>query len=225
MVSRMQARRDSAEPIEHILGGTVFCGEWFIVTKDVLIPRAETEMLVDFVMNALCSMPYAPRVLDLGIGSGCIAVMLAKKLNCHVVAVDISDKALNVAKQNAKMHGVSEKIEFIKSDWYEGLEIERVDIIVSNPPYIAEEEWGEIPEEVKQYEPKSALLAGEKGLDCYKAIISGAIKHLVPGGRIVLEIGYKQADLVKGLLKETFKDMEVIKDQYGNDRVVSAWIN
>lgn len=239
MVSQIQVNRCDPMPVEYILGGSFFCGEWFIITPDVLIPRQETETLVEYTIKKSETTRRGTRisgsgypdlksefkVLDLGTGCGNIAITLAKKLNCKVYAIDISLKALGVAKRNTKLHGVEDRIEFYKSNWYNELDIEPVDIIVSNPPYIAEEEWERLPEEVKNYEPQIALKAGKDGLDHYKRIISGAKKMLVSGGRIVLEIGYNQAEAIKKLL-DGFRDIEVIKDCYSNNRVVSAiWIN
>lgn len=220
MVSQIQANRCDPGPVEYILGGSFFCGEWFVITPDVLIPRQETETLIEVTRSHAKGRPEI-RILDLGTGCGNIAIILAKKLNCRVYAIDISLKALGVAKRNTKLHGVEDRIEFYKSNWYNELDIGPVDIIVSNPPYIAEEEWERLPEEVKNYEPQIALRAGENGLGHYKRIISGAKKMLVSGGRIVLEIGYNQAEAIKKLL-DGFRDIEVIKDCYSNNRVVSA---
>lgn len=217
MVSQIQARRNDPQPVEYLLGGSFFCGEWFIVTPDVLIPRFETEILIDYVIKKTQYL----RILDLGTGSGNIAIILTKRLGCKVYAVDISQEALSIAKRNAKMHGVEDLVEFYKSDWYSGLDIAPVDFIISNPPYVSEEEWDSLPEDVKDYEPRIALWGGRDGLKHYRKIISGAKKMLIPGGRIVLEIGYNQAEDVKKLL-EGFRDIEVINDQFGNPRVVTA---
>jgi release factor glutamine methyltransferase len=215
-------------PLEYILEGTLFCGEWFVVRPGVLIPRMETELLLEYVLEKVKSEKVkgkSVKVLDLGTGSGNIAIMLAKKVDCHICAVDISDLALKIAKENAILHKVENKINFYKSNWYDDLDVSSFDVIVSNPPYVAEEEWDSLPVEVRDYEPKAALLAGRQGLDGYKKIIEGAKKNLVPGGRIVLEIGHNQAELVKNLLDE-FKEIEVIKDQFGKDRIINAvWIN
>lgn len=221
MVSQIQAERSDPRPVEYILGGTFFCGEWFIVSPDVLIPRCETETLVEKsetpCLPAGRRNPKAEtRILDLGTGCGNIAIILAKRFGCKVYAVDISDRALDIARRNARMHGVEDKVEFYKSDWYLNLDIEPVDIIVSNPPYITEDEWDSLPIEVREYEPRVALCGMH-----YNKIISGAKKMLVPGGRIILEIGYNQVSLVKGLL-EGFKDIEVTDDCFGNPRVVCA---
>lgn len=221
MVSQIQAHRNDPQPVEYSLGGSFFCGEWFIVTKDVLIPRFETGTLIKKVSSLQSPVPRNIRVLDLGTGCGNIAIILAKRLGSKIYAVDISEEALDVARENARLHGMESLIEFYKSDWYSGLDILPVDIIVSNPPYISEEEWDSLPRDVKDYEPRIALWGGRDGLEHYRKIISGAKKILVPGGRIVLEIGYNQAEAVKNLL-EGFKEIEIIKDQFGNPRVVSA---
>jgi len=225
MVSHLQAQLNELQPLEYILEGSLFCGEWFVVRPGVLIPRMETELLVECVIEKAKRQKDKSKtvgVLDLGTGSGNIAVILAKKINCNVYAVDISDSALKIAKENAVLHRVDNKIEFIKSEWYKNINIKPVDIIVSNPPYIGEEEWDSLPLEVKDYEPKIALLSGKDGLDSYKNIISGAKKMLISDGKIILEIGYKQAESVKKLLLEDFRDIEIIKDQFGNDRIITA---
>lgn len=224
MVSQMQVYRSDPTPIQYILGGTFFYGEWFLVTPDVLIPRFETEVLVEYVVDKVKNQKSKIkniRVLDLGTGCGNIAIILAKRLDCQVYAVDIMDDALYIARRNARMHGVSHKIRFYKSDWYDALDIGPVDIIVSNPPYIAGDQWDSLPIEVKDYEPRIALWGGKDGLEHYRRIISGAKEILRPDGRIVLEIGYNQADTVKGLM-EGFEDIEVIKDQFGIPRVISG---
>jgi release factor glutamine methyltransferase len=229
MVSHLQAQLNDPYPLEYVLEGTLFCGEWFVVRPSVLIPRLETELLVEYtIRKAKIQNPKSETItiLDLGTGSGNISIMLAKKLDCKVYAVDISDAALKIAKENAILHRVDNKIEFHKSDWYKDLAIDPVDIIVSNPPYIAEGEWDSLPVEVKDYEPRMALFAGEDGLNSYKDIISGAQKMLVSGGRIVLEIGHKQAKSVKKIL-DGFKEVEIIKDHFGNDRIITGikWTN
>lgn len=218
MVSQLQARLDNPYPLEYILEETLFCGEWFLVTQDVLIPRPETEVLANCVLQ---SAGDGVRILDMGTGCGNIAVISAKRLNCEVIATDISEKALLIANKNAIIHRVDNKIKFIKSDWYNSLDIEPADIIVSNPPYIAEEEWDSLPPEVKDYEPRIALWGGKGGLESYGKIISGAKKMLKPDGRIIMEIGCNQAEQVSGLL-DGFKEIEVIKDSYGNNRVITA---
>lgn len=224
MVSRIQAHRNDPKPLEYILGGSFFYGEWFIVTPDVLIPRIETETLVNYVIcnlqSIICNLKNI-RILDLGTGSGNIAIILAKRLGCKVYAVDVSEGALGIARKNAKMHGVEDLVEFYKSDWFDEIRIEPVDLIVSNPPYISEEEWDSLSGDVKDYEPRIALWGGKEGLEHHKKIISGARNMLVPDGRIVMEIGYNQADSVCELLKD-FGDVEIISDQFGNSRIISA---
>lgn len=227
MVSQIQAHRNDPKPLEYILGGSFFCGEWFIVTPDVLIPRIETETLVNYVLSKSAIRPdvtsgqFEIRILDLGTGSGNIAIILAKKLGYKVYAVDVSEGALGVARKNAKMHGVEDLVEFYKSDWFDELKIEPVDLIASNPPYISEEEWNSLSGDVKDYEPRVALWGGKEGLEHYKKIISGARNMLVPDGRIVMEIGHNQAEYVKRLL-QGFRDIEVIYDNFGNSRIISA---
>ena len=209
-------------PIQYILGGTEFCGLWFEVTPDTLIPRPETEVLIEYILK---KYEYREvRILDLGTGCGNIAVTLAKNLKAKVYAVDVSIKALSVAARNAVRCKVVDKIEFYCSDWFRGLRIDPVDIIISNPPYIARDEWGSLPSCVKDYEPRIALWGGESGLDHYKVIFSEASRFLVSGGELVLEIGWNQGDLVKNLAGKigSFTDIKVKKDYEQRDRIIIA---
>ena len=224
MVSRIQAHRNNPRPVSYVLGGSYFCGEWFLVSPEVLIPRKETELLVNYIINIAGNRNLPPaglRVLDLGTGSGNISVILAKRLDCAVYAVDIRAGALAIARRNARMHEVENKIKFSQSDWGSGMDIEPVDIVVSNPPYIGDEEWDLLPPEVKDFEPHIALRGGRRGLQHYGKIIDGADRWLLPGGIIVLEIGPKQAGDVEVLMKG-FTDIRVIADQYNNPRMISG---
>ena len=224
MVSQIQVHRNNPQPVPYVLGGSYFCGEWFLVSPEVLIPREETELLVNKIINIAGkrkSITGRLRILDMGTGSGNISVVLAKRLDCIVYAVDIKEEALDIARRNARMHGVENKIEFCRGDWYAGINIEPVDIVVSNPPYIADEEWDLLPPEVRDFEPRIALRGGSKGLEHYGKIIAGARKLLVPGGVIMLEIGPRQADDVKDLMKG-FTGIKVTADQYNNPRIISG---
>lgn len=210
------------KPIQYILGRAEFCGLWFEVTTDTLIPRPETEVLIEYIVKKYEGREV--RILDLGTGCGNIAVALAKNLKARVYAVDVSIKALSVAARNAVKYKVVDKIEFYCSDWFRDLEIDPVDIIVGNPPYIAKHEWSSLPSMVKDYEPRIALWGGENGLDHYKVIFREASRFLVPGGELVLEIGWNQGDLVKNLAGRAgnFANIDVKKDHELRDRVISA---
>src|SRR3989338_9404715 len=189
-------RRAAREPSQYIIGEQEFWGLAFKVTSDVLIPRPETEILVEEAIKAAAT-GHAPLILDLCTGSGCIAVTLAKEIpDSRVFAVDISEKVLSVARENAERHGVAERITFLNGDIFEplnGLNI-KADIIVSNPPYISKKMMAGLEPEVKDYEPQAALYGGDDGLDFYRRIISESPAYLTQGGHLILEMGYDQTE-------------------------------
>ncbi len=212
-------RRALHEPIQYILGEQEFFGLSFHVTRNVLIPRPETEHLVE---AALARLPKnAPvRIADVGAGSGAIAVALAYALpQAKIVALDISPPALAIAAGNAEMHGVHDRIEFRESDLLEAARGERFDAIVSNPPYVPTTEELEI--QVRDYEPASALYAGESGLDIYRRLIPQAREALQPNGWLIMEIGHGQRDALADLLRE-WSSVEFIDDLQGIPRVACA---
>ena len=217
-IEKAVKRRIKGEPITKIFGRTEFFGYEFIVTKDVLSPRQETEILVENVLK------YAKRkmnILDLCTGSGIIAVSLAKNVDAHITATDISEKALCVARQNAQNNNV--KVELKLSNLFEDLKYgKKFDIIVSNPPYIPTDEISNLDVEVKNYDPKLALDGGSDGLDFYKKIAKTSPKFLAKGGRLFLEIGYNQKEDIKALLQDNFEDIICIKDYSKCDRVIIA---
>ena len=205
-------------PLQYITGSQEFMGLEFEVNEHVLIPRQDTELLVEEVQKE-CS---GKTVLDLCTGSGCIIISLARLGNiARATAVDISDKALELAVRNAKKHQV--KVDFIESDLYE--KVSGVfDIIVSNPPYIRTGEIEALMPEVRKHEPQIALEGGADGLIFYRRIIEGLRSHLTENGRVFFEIGCDQAEAVKQLLaQEGFEEIVVRKDFSGLDRVISAW--
>ena len=204
-------------PLQHLTGSQEFMGLDFAVNENVLIPRQDTEILVEEVIK-VCE---GKSVLDLCTGSGCIIISLAKLSRItEAVAVDISEKALEVAADNAQRHGV--RIELIKSDLYEKVS-GSYDIIVSNPPYIRTEEVAALMPEVRDHEPYIALEAGSDGLMFYRRIIEGLSAHLKKDGKVFFEIGYDQAEAVKALLiSQGFTQVAVMKDLSGLDRVISA---
>lgn len=205
-------------PIAYIFGSANFYGLDFQVNENVLIPRPETEELVEeFLKNKLTENST---VLDIGTGSGAIAVTIAKKSLAKVTSVDISEKALNVAKINAKNNNA--QVEFVLSDVFENLMDRKFDFIISNPPYISMSEYENLDIDVKAYEPKLALVADDDGLYFYKKIISEAPKHLKPGGKIYFEIGYLQAKSVAMMLQTNFIDINIKKDLQGQERIVFA---
>lgn len=208
-------------PIQHITHMQEFMKMNFYVDSDVLIPRPDTETLVEEVIE-IAKKVNAKKILDLCTGSGAIAVSLAKYIeNSEITAIDISAKALNVAKRNAKNNGVENQITFVESNLFENLPKEKYDIIVSNPPYIKKEVIKTLDEEV-QKEPKIALDGGYDGLDFYRKIINKSDEYLKFNGYLCLEIGYDQKDDVIELIENEDKYVNTYskKDLYGNDRIV-----
>ena len=213
-------RRSRREPLAYILGEREFMGLTFEVNADVLIPEQDTENLIEEIMRELHD---SDRILDLCTGSGCILLSLLHYSNgTSGVGTDLSGKALAVAGRNAERLGLADRTELRCGDLFEPLSPdERFDIIVSNPPYIKSGVIEELAPEVRGHEPRMALDGGEDGLSFYRRIIPEAVRHLVTGGMLFLEIGYDQADAVKSLMNNAgYYDVRSIKDYGGNDRVV-----
>jgi release factor glutamine methyltransferase len=216
----MVARRGRREPLQHILGTQEFCGLEFEVTPDVLIPRHDTETLVH---EALVRMPGAKSVLDIGTGSGCIAVALACKLpGASVTAVDISEAALIIAGRNAERNGVV--IEFLQGSLFEPVVGRRFDLMVSNPPYIPSRDIETLLPEVRDFDPRGALDGGKDGLDVYHALIPAAAGLFNPGGWLLVEVGIGQATDVARMFRATkvYGEPVISCDQGGIERVVGA---
>ena len=206
------------KPAQYILGYEDFHGLRFQVDERVLIPRPETEELVDLILEENPSKEL--KVLDIGTGSGAISVSLKKSRPLwQVTASDLSADALVLAKENAKLNQAD--ISFVQSDVFEDIS-GNFDIIVSNPPYISENEKDEVGVNVLTSEPNMALFADEDGLAIYRRIVEGAAEHLIPQGKIYFEIGYKQGQDLKQLLYLHFPDkrVRILKDQFGQDRMV-----
>lgn len=205
-------------PLQYITNQQEFMGLNFYVDENVLIPRSDTEVLVEAVINDI-DKEKSVKILDMCTGSGIVAVALAK--NCpkvEITAIDKSSGALEVAIKNAKIHNVQDKIKFIKSDMFESIN-EKYNIIVSNPPYIETEIIKTLSKDV-QNEPKMALDGGYDGLDFYKIIANNADEFLIENGQVFLEIGYNQKDTVTKIFKQKFKEVRCIKDLAGLDRVI-----
>ncbi|WPY95146.1 peptide chain release factor N(5)-glutamine methyltransferase [Limimaricola variabilis] len=209
-------RRCAREPVSHLTGSRAFYGRRFRVTRDVLDPRPETELLVE----AALSEPFG-HVLDLGTGSGCILLsLLAEMPDARGVGVDVSEAACAVARENAAALGLSDRAHISVSDWVSRVE-GVFDLVVSNPPYIAQEEMAELAPEVRDWEPSGALTDGGDGLSCYRAILDGAQEVLAPGGRLLMELGAGQAEAVGTLaVARGFAPIALIPDLDGRDRVI-----
>ena len=212
-------KRRNRIPLQLITGKTDFMGLDFFVSENVLIPRIDTEFLVE---EALKMVNDGAEVLDMCTGSGCILLSLMKyKNDIRGVGADISDAALCLAEKNAEALGI-ENVRFIKSDLFENIS-DRFDFILCNPPYIKSKDIEELMEEVRCHEPLSALDGGEDGLDFYRRIASGAKEYLYGGGSLIFEIGHDQGEDVAHILeKNAYGNIEVFKDYSGNERVVKC---
>ena len=231
-------RRGSREPLQYITGHQEFWSLDFKVTPDVLIPRPDTEILVEEALKAVRretldvrrqnQLPFT--ILDLCTGSGCIAISLAHELKDAVVhAIDASEAALSIARENAEKNGVRDRVIFLQGDLYEALtshvsRLTSYDLIVSNPPYIKNIDIPNIQPEVRDYEPRMAVDGGTEGLGFYKRIVADAPNHLSPHGWLMVEVGEGQADAVSKMMTDTgaFESISTVKDLAGIERVVRA---
>lgn len=214
----MLAARLTHQPLAQILGQWGFYGRDFMVTRDTLVPRPDTETLVELALAA----PFA-RLIDLGTGSGAIAVtLLAEHVMATGLASDISQAALDVAARNAARHGVGERLALHRADWWEGVS-GAFDLIVSNPPYVTEAAYADLAPEITIWEPRAALTPGGDGLAAYRAISDGLGLHLAAGGRCLVEIGSDQGGDVAAIFEAAgLVDVAVHRDINGKDRVVSG---
>jgi release factor glutamine methyltransferase len=219
-------RRVSREPLQYILGTQEFCGLEFDVNPAVLIPRPETELLVEYVVQRISAERQAT-VVDVCTGSGCIAVAIARlRPRARVIATDLSNPSLDVARQNASRHAVCERITWLEGDLLGPLakqELEgRVDVIVSNPPYIAEANWATLQPEVRLFEPRGALVAGPQGTELHERLLQEAGRYLAPGGALIMEIGAGQARAMRRIVDQIpgFRFHRLVYDAAGLERVV-----
>jgi release factor glutamine methyltransferase len=206
-------RRERREPTSYIIGSKEFWGLEFEVSSDVLIPRPETEFLVEEALE--CSRALTPRtsrplVVDVGTGSGCVAVALANELvSAHIVATDISAAALDVARRNARRHGVADRVHFVRTDFLAGIR-RSADLIVSNPPYVPRAHAAGLSPEVRDFEPHVALFGGTDGLEKQRILMEQATKCLVPGGYLLVEFGDGQEEAVRALI-EHWPSLRIIR--------------
>ncbi|MCB1111815.1 MAG: peptide chain release factor N(5)-glutamine methyltransferase [Chlamydiales bacterium] len=212
-------RRAAGEPLAYIHGQVDFFGCRIKVSPDVLIPRQETEILVDQIVKDLESVDCKEKTLaDVCCGSGCIGIAIKKRLpELKVFLTDLSDRALAIAKENALQNNVD--VEFIQGDLLEPLEGLKLDYVVSNPPYIAEKEYAMLEREVREHEPRMALVAGEEGIECYRRLEQGLPRLLNPGGHAWFEIGTGQGEALISLFEHPrWKKKKVEKDWSGHER-------
>lgn len=221
-------RRRAREPVAYIRGEREFYGRVFRVDKRVLIPRPDTEALVETALERTARLSMSGRMLDLCTGSGCVATSFAKERpSWQVTGTDLSAGAIEVARDNAFRLGAIWNVRWLVGDLYAPIGDERFDLITANPPYIADSEAPSLSADIRDYEPHLALFGGEEGLDLVARIVRGAPAHLRRGGLLALEIGAGQADAVVEMLERAgFADIKRTRDYGGHERVVSgAWIS
>lgn len=225
-VNTLVARRMAREPLQYILGTQEFCGIEFAVTPAVLIPRPETELLVQEILRRISQKQQAT-VVDVGTGSGCIAVAVARlRSGMRIIAVDISNASLEVAQQNARRHGVEDRITWLRGDMLKPLAERKldgcIDVVVTNPPYIAEADWIGLQPEVRDFEPRRALVAGSHGTECHEQLLQEARRYLAPGGALIMEIGAGQGQAVRRLVESIggYGPVRFIRDAADIERAV-----
>ena len=222
----LAARRLRGEPISRILGRADFWGLTFALSPDTLVPRPETEFVVQKAVDLLRAMDGRRRLLDLGTGSGCIAISILREIpTLTAIATDIAPDAVATARRNAGTHDVARRLDVLEGSWFEPLQGNlRFDLIVANPPYIARQVIETLAPEVRDHDPHRALDGGMDGLDAYREILPASRKWLKSGGALIVEIGYDQMAAVKTLFREAgFRDVLHEKDLAGLDRVVVGY--
>jgi release factor glutamine methyltransferase len=220
-------RRAAGEPVAYLLGAREFYGRSFVVTPAVLIPRPDTETLIEAALRWARARGEGPlRIADVGTGSGCIAVTMAAELpNATVVAGDVSTDALQIARENAQRQEVEERVTFVEGEWTQPLQQHMpYDMLLSNPPYVTEAELQELAEDVRNYEPHKALVAGHDGMDAYRHILDGAARLLSPAAYVAFEVDPRRAEQVEALAREHLPHATTrrIHDLTDRDRVVEA---
>ena len=226
-------RRLKREPVAYLTGVREFYGISFSLDPSVLIPRPETEHLVEYVLRYVEGNPGlieedALRLLEIGTGCGNLCISLAERLpRARIVSVDISSAAIAAAARNVRAHPASqERIRLVQGDLLEGLDPQRArfHLIVSNPPYVATESWQDLPPEVRNFEPRIALDGGRRGTEILEKLVKGSARHLLPGGALVLEIGETQAEELLGVVEHTgaYRQARILEDYAGKPRVLVA---
>jgi len=215
------ARRAAGEPLQYVTGVQDFFGREFRVTPNVLIPRPETELLVEAALKVIAA-DSAPLICDVGTGSGCIAVtLLCERTDAQAIAVDVSEAALAVAAENARRHGVEERIVFEISDCFDALEPDEFDLIVSNPPYVSADALDGLQREVRDHEPLVALSPGDDGLRVIRRLLHDGPSFLKESGYLIMEIGFDQGEKVAGMIdQKVWQLLEILPDLQGIPRIV-----
>jgi release factor glutamine methyltransferase len=224
--NRLLERRIRREPMAYILGEKEFYSRSFSVTPDVLIPRPETEILVEEALKILENFT-SPWIIDVGTGSGCIAVTLGcERRDARIFATDISYEALLIARKNSERHGVSQGVSFVRSDLLSCFKDKSFDLVVSNPPYVKGSDYVSLDRDIRDYEPEISLLGGEEGIDYIKGIIFQSKRALKKGGWCIIEVGVDQSGRVTEMFEEAgFKDISLTRDLSGVERVIKGkWI-
>jgi release factor glutamine methyltransferase len=223
-VSALLARRAAREPVAQIVGQREFWGLDFEVSRDVLVPRPETELIVEEALGEVRHRAAWHRIVDAGTGSGCLAVALAVEFpEARVIATDVSKAALAVARRNAARHHVGDRIEFVNTDLLDGLP-SGIDLIVSNPPYVPEMDAHSLPRDVRDYEPPEALFGGPDGLQVIRRLFDTARRHLAADGRLIVEFGFGQEADVPAIAEAAgWRVMRVSRDLQSVPRVAVLW--
>jgi release factor glutamine methyltransferase len=220
----MVDRRVAGEPLQYITGRQEFFGLDFEVTPDVLIPRPETELIVEEVIRIVQQDGVArPVIVDVGAGSGAIAVALARELSdARVIASDVSEAALRVAHRNAARHGLGDRVDFIAADLLDAFaEEEFTDFILSNPPYVSEKEMPSLQREVRDWEPRTALTDSNDGLSLYRRLLKDAPSRLRPGGHLICEMGYTQSEMISNMIdRRVWRAPKLLDDLQGIPRTI-----
>jgi release factor glutamine methyltransferase len=222
-LSRLTLRRVAREPLQYIVGWQDFYRLRFEVTPDVLIPRPETEILVERAIKFLSDRP-SPRFCEIGVGSGCISISVLHEVRtASAIACDVSERALAVARCNAERNDVANRIELIISDLFTSVPQEKFDAILSNPPYVPEVDFGALQPEVRGHEPTIALTSGPEGLDIIRRLVDEAPSHLKTGGILLFEMGFNQwSKISQMLVPSLWTNIEILPDLQGIPRILSA---
>lgn len=223
-IDELIKERKTGKPLAYIMKSKEFFSETFHVDQRVLVPRPETEILVEEALKIIENKPGRVRVMDMGTGSGAIGIILAKKTLCEMLCVDISPDALSVAKRNAAHLGTKDNISFVCSNLFEGIkEDRRFDLILANLPYISVQEWDDLPEDVKNFEPRIALYGGEEGIEVYAGFMTGLPYYLKKNGHVLCEIGSNlQGRKVKNMLESLGLKTTIKKDLSGRERIIAG---